>query len=485
MSPTERPVDVKATAEIALQRMGYSDIPIPKDRRRDVARPPGPGAAAALRNTLSPTRAPWFFARIERDYPSIAHMRLNGLHRYVLSSPELVVDVFVNHAHDTVKGPAYDSVKSFVGNGLLTSEGPNHLAHRRLEQPAFHRDRVAEYSQAMVDLALDHQGSWSDGQSIDMSVEMTALTLTVVGRTLFGVDISGSTSDVGNALRDTLRTLSRYLLLGKTLWRYPSPARSRASTDLATMDSVVNRIISEHRAAGDSGDILSLLLSAHEDGTAFSDAQVRDEVITLVFAGHETTAMTLTWAWMLLARNPEQAAWMREELDAVLGGRPPTMADMPALARTKAVIAESIRLYPPVWSYGRRLTTDIELEGWTLPAGSNPMVSPFALHRSPRWWASPGAFVPSRWIDDAGAFDEHRPEVPRGAWLPFGWGNRKCIGEQFAWTEATLVLATLAQEWAPEMASPAPVAPESAITLRPHGGMPMVLRRRQGARLEG
>ena len=478
MPPTPEPVDVKATARIAQQRQAHRDIPIPRDRRKDLARPPGPSTLATTRNMLSPTRAPLFFVDIERNYSTIAHMKLLGTHRYALNAPELVVDLFVNNARNTVKGPSFDGFRAFVGNGLLTAEGPTHLAHRRLAQPAFHRDRIAEYSRAMVELTVAHSRAWTDGQQVDMPVDMSALTLTIVGRTLFGTDISGSASETGQALRSTLHALARYSNLGSALWKYPSPARTHAAKALATMDRVVNRIIVEHRAAGDSGDILSLLLDAREDDTSFDDEQVRDEVLTLVIAGHETTAMALTWNWMLLAQNPAQAEWLHEELDAVLGGRPPTMDDIPSLSRTRAVIAEAIRLYPPVWIYGRRLLTDIELGGWTIPAGANAMASPFAMQRSPRWWKSPTAFQPSRWIDDSGAFDEHRPAVPRGAWLPFGWGNRKCIGEQFAWIEATLVLATLAQAWAPTMASSAPVQPESAITLRPRGGMPMVLRRR-------
>ncbi len=461
----------------ALARLNHSDIPIPREVRSKVARPPGPSTAKALRNLFSRRRAPWFMVGLEREYPEIAHMRMLGLNRYVLNSPELIVEAFTNNAHELIKGPVYDGLKAVVGNGLLTSEGPIHLANRRLAQPAFHRDRIAEYSRSMVELTLAHERSWSPGQQVDMSSEMTALTLTIVGRTLFGTDLSGDASDLGHALRKILHVTSRYLALGPALWRYPSPARNQSAQALATMDDVVNRIIAEHRVAGDNGDMLSLLLFAAEDGDAFTDAQVRDEVMTLVLAGHETTAMTLTWTWMLLANHEDQAQRLREELDAVLAGRPPTMDDIAQLPRTRAVIAEAIRLYPPIWLYGRRLLSDVELGGWVLPAGANAMVSPFAMHRSPRWWPNAENFQPERWLDAAGVFDEHQPGVPRGVWTPFGWGNRKCIGEQFAWTEAMLVIATLAQTWSPRLATSAPVHPETAITLRPKGGLPMVLQR--------
>ena len=330
----------------------------------------------------------------------------------------------------------------------------------------------------MVELSLAHEQSWSPGRQVDMSSEMTAPALTLVGRTLFGTDLSGDASDVGHALRKILHVTSRYLALAPPLWRYPSPARKHSAQALATMDDVVNRIIAEHRLAGDNGDMLSLLLSAQEDDDEFTDAQVRDEVMTLVLAGHGTTAMTLTWTWLLLAQNGPEAQWLREELDAVLAGRPPTMDDMAQLPRTRAVIADAIRRYSPIWLYGRRLLTDIELGGWQVPAGANVMVSPLAMHRSPRWWPNAANFGLAGWIDASVTYDEHQPGVPRGVWTPFGWGNRKCISEQFVWTEARLVIATLAQTWSPRLATDAPAQPESATTLRPKGGLPMVLQRR-------
>lgn len=470
--------DVQTVIDSARKRIRHSDIPIPRDTSTDTGRPPGPGRSQVLRNMYVQTRAPWFMVELEREFPTITHFTFAGMHRYLVNSPEIAVAAFLDHAHDVIKGPAYDSLKAFVGNGLLTAEGPTHLAHRRLAQPAFHRERIGEYSQAMIDLALALDQSWRDGEAVDMSMEMTELTLTIVGRTLFGVDISQDAEGTGQALKRMLQVAGRYVSFGPAIWRYPSPIRTSAATSLSTVDSVVNRIIAEHRATGDTGDILSLLLAAKEDGDEFTDEQVRDEIVTLVIAGHETTAMSLTWSWMLLAQNPEQREWLHEELDSVLGGRPPTMDDIPNLPRTHAVIAEALRLYTPVWMYGRRALVDMELGGWTVPAGSNIMASPFAMHRSARWWPDADTFQPTRWINDSGAFDERQPDVPRGAWMPFGWGSRKCIGEMFAWTEAILLVAILAQRWAPTMAPGAVVRPESNITLRPKGGMPMVLRRR-------
>jgi cytochrome P450 len=470
--------DLRATARLAQARVAHSDVPIPRDRRRDTARPPGPSGVRALRGMIAPGAAPWFMVELERDYPAIAHMRLAGEHAYALTDPRVIVSVFLEHGRQTMKGRGLQGAKAVLGNGLLTSEGDVHLRHRRLVQPAFHRDRIAAYAMDMVDIAESHAAGWQEGQLLDMQADMAALTLEIVGRTLFGADLRGDAQDVGHALEALLSGMGTRLFLGPQLLRIPTPARRRALEASARMDTLVQRIIDEHRRQGDTGDMLSMLISAQEEGVGLDDAQVRDEAMTLVMAGHETTAMNLTWTWMLLSQHPVRAAWLHEELDSVLAGRAPSMADMQRLPRTRAVIAEALRLYPPAWVQGRRLLADVDIAGWTLPRGALTLASQFALHRSPRWWESSLAFRPERWINGHGEFDEEAPGQPRGAWFPFGWGNRRCIGEQFAWTEATLVLATLAQEWAPQLQPGSDVQPMPAVTLRTRDGMPMVLRRR-------
>ena len=422
--------------------------------------------------------APWFMVELERTYPVMAHMRLLGEHAYVLTDPSAIVTVFLDHGRRTMKGRGLQGAKAVLGNGLLTSEGEVHLRNRRLVQPAFHRDRIAAYATDIVALTENHRGSWIDGNVVDMQAEMAAITLAIVGRTLFGADLRGDARDVGDALEALLSGMGTRLLLGPQVLRIPTPARRRALEASARMDILIQRIIDEHRAAGDNGDMLSMLLAAQEEGVGLDDSQVRDEAMTLVMAGHETTAMTLTWTWMLLAQHPERAEWLHEELDRVLAGRPPTFEDMGDLPRTRAVVAEAIRLYPPAWIQGRRMLEDVEVAGWTIPAGALTLASQFALHRSARWWEAPLAFRPQRWIDTDGSFGEDVPGQPRGAWFPFGWGNRRCIGEQFAWTEATLVLAALAQQWSPRLAPGADLEPMPAVTLRTRAGMPMTLRRR-------
>ena len=477
-SVVDPPLDLRETARVALDRISHSDVPIPKDRRRDIDRPPGPSRAQVFRRFIGGNEAPWFLVQLERDYPTIAHMRVLGEHMYVLNSPEAIVDVFIGHGRETMKGRGLQGTKAVLGNGLLTSEGEVHLRNRRLVQPAFHRDRIAAYSRDMVDITVAHEKAWQEGQALDIQADMSALTLTIVGRTLFGSDLAGDAHEIGASLEGLLQGMGRYVMLGPRVMRVPTPVRKRALTSFARIDAIVQRIIDEHRAAGDSGDMLSMLIAAEEDGTGFTDAQVRDEAMTLILAGHETTAMTLTWTWMLLAQNPSIAEWLHEELDAVLDGRAPTMEDMAALPRSRAVVAEAIRLYPPAWIQGRRMLSPVVVDGWTVPEGATTLISQFAMHRSPRWWDSSLSFLPQRWIDTSGSFSEDAPGQRRGAWFPFGWGNRRCIGEQFAWTEATLVLATLAQRWRPELVPGADITPMPAVTLRSKDGMPMVLRRR-------
>lgn len=308
---------------------------------------------------------------------------------------------------------------------------------------------------------------------------MSALTLDIVGRTLFGTDLRGNAREVGHALDEVLETFPVLLLPGaETFMRLPIRPRRRMDRATADLDALVARMVQEHRESGDTGDLLSMLVAAREDGVGMTDTQLRDEVVTLVLAGHETTAMLLTWTWWLLSTHPGTADALHAELDGVLAGAAPTVDDVVRLPYTRAVVAESLRLYPPAWTLGRRLVADVEADGWLIPRGSQVMASQWVLHRDPRFWDSALAYRPERWLGADGAYDESAPGQPRGAWFPFGWGNRRCIGDQFALTEAVLVLATLAQRWAPETVPGHPVDVRPAVTLRPKYGMPAVLHRR-------
>ena len=475
------PWDLAARKKVARASVQALRRPQP----RGVARPAGPSGVRTLIRMLRGTKGTVLFGGIAREYPGIAYVRLAREHAYVVSDPELVIRVLLTEAKHTTKSRALMQAKSLLGEGLLTSHGQLHRRQRALVMPAFHRARIAAYATEMVTAAQAHGSGWEQrldegAAELDVAQDMSRLTLSIVGRTLFGADLSGDAAEVGHALNAVLDNFDRTLRPGVRLAQLLR-ARWIRDVDRAVddLDDVVARLIAEHRTAGDTGDLLSLLLASTDESGAMSDAQVRDETMTLVLAGHETTAMALTWAWHLLAENPAEAAKLHAELDDVLAGRSPAFDDLARLPRTRAVVAETMRIYPPAWIIGRSLADDLDdVGGWRLPAGSIVLALPWALHRDARYWPEPLTFRPERWLAADGRFDESAPGQPRGAWFPFGFGSRRCIGDQFAWTEATLVLATLASRYAPTMAPGHIVDVQPAVTLRPAGGMPMVLHRR-------
>ena len=326
----------------------------------------------------------------------------------------------------------------------------------------------------MTDESEATSAGWRDGRQVLMTGEMGALALRIVGRSLFGSQLSEpDIRRVADAVNTLFGSFTRLMMPGTAVLNRLPTRRNlgllRARNDL---DALVYRLIAEHRADGDSGDLLSMLLLARDEaGEPMSDRQVRDEVLTVLLAGHETTAMALSWTWLLLARHPEAAARLHAEVDA-------NPAEYGRLPYTRAVVAESLRVFPPAWIIGRRAVADVELGGWQIPAGTLITTSPWVLHRDDRWWGDAGTYRPERWLRPDGVFDESAPGQPRGAYFPFGAGRRVCIGESFAWTEAVLALATLARDWAPELCPETSDAVHPAITLRPADRTPMVLRRR-------
>ena len=417
-----------------------------------------------------------FFAQVARDYPRIARLRLAGESVYLLSDPDLINEVMLEQARSLMKGRALQQAKRLVGEGLLTSEGDFHMRQRRLVQPAFHRDRLARYADDMVAVTKDHESTWTDGQQVDLSADMSKLTLSIVGRTLFGSDLSADAHDIGQAVSTLFDGLQSNLLLGQDfLLRLPLKRNRRIQASMDELDAVVARVIRTHREQDDQGDLLSMLIASEVDGTTMDDKQVRDEVMTLLLAGHETTAMALTWTWYLLDQNPAAARALHDELARVLAGRTPTITDIADLPYTRGVVHESLRLFPPAWIIGRRALADVRAGEWTIPAGSLIVASPWVVHRHPDYWSSSLAFRPQRWLDEDGNFDESAPGQPRGAWFPFGWGNRRCIGDQFALIEAVLVVASLAQRWTPRPERGRPVLPAPLVTLRPREGLPATL----------
>jgi len=431
--------------------------------------PPGPRASfpGALvfriqRDALA------FLAEAKREHGDIVGFRVGRQPVVLLSAPDDVRDVLVTNQRNFTKGRGLERAKLLLGEGLLTSEGDFHLRQRRLVQPAFHRQRVASYGETMVAYAARATSRWRDGETIDAHAAMTALTLAIVGKTLFDADVEAEAAEIGDALTASVEAFPlANMPFSEILEKLPIPAALRFRRARRRLDATIYRMIAERRAApGDRGDLLSMLLLATDaegDGGGMSDLQLRDEAMTLFLAGHETTANALTWALHLLSRHPDAEARALAEADA-LGGEP-RADDLPRLSWIRAVLAEAMRLYPPAWIIGRRAKAAFDVGGFHVPARTLVLVSQYLVHRDPRWWPDADAFRPARWLDAAAA-----AERPKFAYFPFGAGTRVCIGEQFAWMEGVLVLATVLRDWRLRPAQAEPRL-DALITLRPKGGL--------------
>jgi cytochrome P450 len=417
-----------------------------------------------------------YFAWLRDTYGDLAMARIGPRRICVVSEPELVREVLVNQQRIVTKTRALRRAALLLGNGLLTSEGDEWRQQRRLVQPAFHRERIAGYAGTMVAFAERRRDAWRDGAAIDAHAEMMSLTLAIAGETLFGAHVEHEAADIAAALETAMAMFRRLTMpFSELLDRLPLPANRRFAAARARLDATVRRMIAERRASGvDRGDVLSMLLLAQDesDDTGMTDEQVRDEVLTLFLAGHETTASALAWTWYLLARNPATERALHHEIDTVLGDRTPTAADLERLPFTRAVLAESMRLYPPAWTLGRETHAPVTLGGYEIPVGTMIFMSQWLMHRDARWFPEPLAFRPERWTP------EFESTLPRMAYFPFGAGPRKCIGESFAWMEGVLVIATLARRWRVRVPAGVDPTPRALITLRPSGGVPAILERR-------
>jgi cytochrome P450 len=399
-------------------------------------------------------------------------IRFGPARAHMAFGPAEIEEVLVDRAADFRKSFGTRMLIPLLGQGLLTAEGDEWLRHRRLASPAFHRERVAGYARTMARYAEDRVEAWRVGESVDLHDEMTALTLRIVARTLFDTDVTPRIEEVarlGAEIQDFYygRFASLRFLIPTWL---PTPGNRRLAQAIRRLDEVVYSIIRERRPGEDRGDLLSLLVLARDEGgVGLSERQVRDEVMTLLLAGHETTALALTWAFMLLDRNPEARRPLEAELEAVLGDRPAAAEDVPALRYTQAVVNEALRLYPPAYVTGRETIRDTQIRGVRIPKRHIVLISIYAIHRDPRFFPEPDAFRPERWLDGL------EKRLPRAAFIPFGMGSRKCVGASFAMMEATLLLATIARRWRFELV-PAEVPLHPSITLRPATAMAARMR---------
>ncbi len=444
-----------------------------------VAYPPGPKGKPFFGHLFVFRRDPiGFLMDIARDYGDIVRFKVGPQNIFLFNHPDYIKDVLVTYNRNFIKSRGLERTKVLLGEGLLTSEGDFHHRQRRLIQPAFHRQRIAAYAVVMTDYGARMRERWQDGTTLDIAQEMKRLTLAIAGKTLFNADVESEANEIGEALTismDEWRT--RVLPFSELFDKLPLPGNRRLQRAQNRLDATVYRIINEHRAGGvDQGDLLSMLLHAQDeegDGGRMADKQLRDEALTILLAGHETTANALTWVWYLLSENPDVEGTLHAEIDMVLAGRLPTLNDVSCLHYTEMVFAEAMRLYPPAWILGRRAISDYEVANYLLPAGSVIFMSPYVMHRDPRYFPDPLRFDPKRWTPESRALQ------PRFSYFPFGGGPRQCIGEAFAWMEGVLIIAILAQNWRMRLVPGHPVELLPLVTLRPKYGMRMTLERRE------
>jgi cytochrome P450 len=395
--------------------------------------------------------------------------------------PDAVHRVLVENAKNYVKSPSYRGLRAVLGNGLVTSEGDFWRRQRKLAQPAFHRERLAGFVSAMVsdtEAMLERWAAHDPAEAFDVHHEMMRLTFRIVGHTLFSVDLDSESEELGPVVAAAVRAANDEAssLLPLPVW-VPTPAHVRLSRIVRRLDGLVNGILAERRkVAGtpaEPNDLLTMLMSARDEETReqMTDKQLRDEVLTLALAGHETTANALTWTLYLLSRHPDVERRLFAEVSAVLGGRAPTLADLPRLPFTKAILEESMRLYPPVWAVERRALGDDVVGGYRIRKGSIVGICTYALHRHPRHWDNPEGFDPDRFLAAKDGGGRHR-----WAYIPFGGGPRMCIGNNMAMMETQICLAMIAQRFRLDLVAGQRVEYEATVTLRPKHAVKMMLK---------
>jgi cytochrome P450 len=422
-----------------------------------------------------------FQLRARERFGDVFRFQIGPLLVHFLYHPDYVRHVLHDHQKNYPRGWHYRLLRRLMGNNLVVSEGEFWLRQRRLAQPAFQRGRLAEYLPVMVDATSQMLDRWeqaaSAGTVVDVAAEMSRLALAIAGSTFFGRDVSDTANVVGQAFREAAAYLERrfnHPFTTPPLW-VPTGNGRRFKEALRTLNRIVLALLKERRSDGrDHGDLLSMLMHARDEetGATMTDDELRSEVLAFFLAGHETTATALTWTWFLLASHPAIQKQVQGEVVQVLGGRPPTVADVPRLTLTRMVIEESMRLYPPVWAVARQAAQDDELGGFRIPAGSTIVVSPFVTHRHPDIWERPDEFDPSRFTPERVA------QRPKCAYFPFLSGPHQCIGNEFAMLEMRLIVAIVMEQYDMELQPGQAIRPQASLGLKPSGPVRILLRRR-------
>ncbi|MFC8764271.1 cytochrome P450 [Streptomyces sp. NPDC057193] len=428
--------------------------------------------------------APWLalrpldFVERLRDHAPVALFRIGTRSAYMVSSGELMKDLLITHQSKFEKGgPLFEQATKLLGNGLAASNGEFHLRQRRLSQPAFHHSRMGVYARAALDAAVVVSGSWRDGEVVDLGRALNDTTMDILARTLFSSLTAEAAAEIRRCLPALVAGVGRRAFIPvEFVHRLPLPVNRREAESLRRLYEVVDGIISDYRASDlDQDDLLSTLMLARDEqtGEGMTTEQLHDEIRSMMVAGTETSATLLLWAFQVLAARPDVERRVHAELDEVLDGRPVGYADLPSLAYLGRVVQELLRMYPTGWILTRRATSSVVLGGHRIPEGADVFFSPYALHRDPAVFADPGRFDPDRWLPERAA------TVPRHAYLPFGAGVRKCIGESLAYAEITLILASLMGRWRMRSVTGRPPRPVAGSTLRPKESLMRVEERRR------
>jgi cytochrome P450 len=440
-------------------------------------RPPGPRGMPLLGMMPALRRDPLgVFAGAARTFGDVAYLKIGPRHGYLVTNPDDIRHVLQDNARNYHKSPLYEKLREPLGNGLLTSEDAHWLRQRRMAQPAFHRQRVEELASIMADTARETATRWEAiagrGEPVDVAEEMMRLTQTIVLRTLLGSELGPLAGELDRAWA----LVNEHI--GESFWslgitdKWPTPKNRRFRRALAVLDRAVFHLIDERRRDGrETNDLLSMLMAARDEdtGQGMTDGQLRDEVMTILLAGHETTSLALAWTWYLLSEHAEVEERLENELDTVLAGRWPAYSDLGSLPYTRMVIDEALRLYPPAWGFSRQAMAPDTIRGYDLPQGWLVFIIPFVVHRLEQYWDDPEQFDPDRFTPARSAA---RPKL---AYLPFGAGPRQCIGNQFAIVEAQLVLAALASRYRLRLVPGHLVEAWPLITLRPRCGINMTI----------
>jgi cytochrome P450 len=433
-------------------------------------RPPSPPGLPLLGHSVRFTRDPLAFLESLRAHGDMSFLRLGGADVYFLNDAGYVREVLTAQRQKFELSVMRRRLEVILGQGLLTSRGELHARQRRLMQPVFRKSRIESYAGFMADYSERRVAAWRDGAELDITEEMMRLAMMIVAKSLFDHDVTDESDEVSRNVSAVLEFLTgmmsplMYLKL-----RLPLPSTLRFKRARRALDAMIFRMIAHRRAHPTGGeDLLSLLMQATDQEThaQMDEQQLRDEIITLFSAGHETTANALSWAVYLLAQHPDAQEKVHAEVQAAMGERPHiTAGDVARLPYTRQVLLETMRLYPPVWFVGRLVLEDVTFGDYTLPRGANVLISQYLMHRDPRYFSDPLRFLPERWTDGFIA------SVPRGAYIPFSAGERHCLGESFAWLEALIVLATAVRRWRFDLIPGQDIRPKPSITLRPNRGI--------------